>query len=50
MARIGMPTLVSLASRTPAQIPVALAIFCAVSALLLILGAFAVPETRGNMG
>lgn len=44
-----MPTFVTLASRTPADIPSALMAFLLVAIGLYIAGALIVPETRGNM-
>lgn len=44
-----MPTFVSLLSGHTANIPSTLAIFCVGSALVLILGALAAGETKGNM-
>jgi MFS transporter, MHS family, proline/betaine transporter len=43
-----MPTFVSLASATPADIPAALAVFCVGVYLIYLIGAFAIQETRGN--
>jgi MFS transporter, MHS family, proline/betaine transporter len=40
-----MPTFVSLASTTMAQIPTSLAIF---SAVIFVIYALSIPETRGN--
>jgi MFS family permease len=44
-----MPTFVSLLSGHTANIPLTLAIFCVGSALVLIVGALAAGETKGNM-
>jgi MFS family permease len=44
-----MPTFVSLASGETANIPMSLAAFCFGSCLLLLIGAFAVGETRGKI-
>lgn len=44
-----MPTLVSLASPTPADIPMSLAAFAAVVFVLYLVGAAVVPETRGEL-
>lgn len=43
-----MPTFVSLASRTPADIPLSLAIFCAGSFIVLLLGTLFIAETKGK--
>jgi hypothetical protein len=43
-----MPTFVSLVSKTPADLPASLAIFCAVSFAALFLGAILVGETKGK--
>ncbi len=43
-----MPTFVSLASGEAANIPVALAIFCVASCILLVLGVLMAGETRGT--
>ncbi len=44
-----MPTFVSLASASPPQIPVSLAIFAFVIFLIYLIGAFIIPETKGNL-
>lgn len=44
-----MPTFVSLASATPAQIPASLAIFAVVIFIIYLIGALLVPETKGNL-
>ncbi|HEY0234605.1 MAG TPA: MFS transporter [Afipia sp.] len=44
-----MPTFVSLASAGPAQIPMSLAIFAFVIFVIYLIGAFIIPETRGNL-
>lgn len=44
-----MPTFVSLASASPAQIPMSLAIFAFVIFLIYLIGAFIIPETKGNL-
>jgi len=43
-----MPTFVSLLSSTPAQIPTVLAMFAAGLALIYLIGALVIPETRGR--
>ena len=43
-----MPTFVSLASASTAQIPMSLAIFSAVIFVIYLIGALSIPETRGN--
>jgi MHS family proline/betaine transporter-like MFS transporter len=43
-----MPTLVSILSRTPADLPVVLALCLAAVSVLYLIGAFVIPETRGN--
>ncbi|MFG1344994.1 MFS transporter [Xanthobacter autotrophicus DSM 431] len=43
-----MPTFVSLASATPADIPMALSIFAGCVFLLYLVGSLIIPETRGN--
>jgi MFS family permease len=43
-----MPTFVSLASASTAQIPTSLAIFSMVIYLIYLIGALIIPETRGN--
>lgn len=43
-----MPTFVSLASRTPADIPFSLAVFCAGSFIVLLVGAISIAETKGK--
>ncbi|MBX9587674.1 MAG: MFS transporter [Hyphomonadaceae bacterium] len=43
-----MPTFVSLASRTPADIPFSLAVFCAGSFVVLLLGGIFIGETKGK--
>ena len=43
-----MPTFVSLASATPAQIPTVLAVFTGVIGLIYLIGAVVIPETRGR--
>ncbi|RTL47914.1 MAG: MFS transporter [Bradyrhizobiaceae bacterium] len=44
-----MPTFVSLASGGPAGIPASLAIFSLVIFVIYLIGAFIIPETRGNL-
>jgi MHS family proline/betaine transporter-like MFS transporter len=44
-----MPTFVSLAAGTPAQIPTSLATFAVVIFAIYLVGAFLVPETKGNL-
>jgi MFS family permease len=44
-----MPTFVSLAAGSPAQIPMSLAIFAVVIFAIYLVGAFLVPETKGNL-
>ncbi|ANN78619.1 MFS transporter [Bordetella flabilis] len=44
-----MPTFVSLVAKTPADLPVTLAIFGAGISLVFLLGAFIVPETLGRL-
>jgi MFS transporter, MHS family, proline/betaine transporter len=43
-----MPTFVSLASSSTAQIPMSLAIFSVVIFVIYLIGALSIPETRGN--
>ncbi len=43
-----MPTFVSLAAGSPAQIPMTLSIFVVVIFVVYLIGAFLVPETKGN--
>lgn len=43
-----MPTFVSLASATPAQIPTVLAVFTGAIGLIYLIGAVVIPETRGR--
>lgn len=43
-----MPTFVSLAARTPEQIPLVLAIFGGALGLIYLIGALVIPETRGR--
>jgi MHS family proline/betaine transporter-like MFS transporter len=43
-----MPTFVSLASASPAQIPMSLSIFIAVIFIIYLIGAWIIPETKGN--
>ncbi len=43
-----MPTFVSLASKSPAQIPMSLSIFVVVIFAIYLIGALIVPETKGN--
>jgi MHS family proline/betaine transporter-like MFS transporter len=43
-----MPTFVSLASAGPAQIPMSLSIFVAVIFVIYLIGAWIIPETKGN--
>jgi MFS family permease len=43
-----MPTFVSLASASPAQIPTSLSIFVAVIFVIYLIGAFLIPETKGD--
>ena len=43
-----MPTFVSLASASTAQIPMSLAIFSAVIFVIYLIGALSIPETKGN--
>jgi len=43
-----MPTFVSLASASTAQLPMSLAIFSAVIFVIYLIGALSIPETRGN--
>jgi MFS transporter, MHS family, proline/betaine transporter len=43
-----MPTFVSLAAKTPAEIPMALSIFVVVIFAIYLIGAFLIPETKGN--
>src|SRR5271154_229559 len=43
-----MPTFVSLASGTPALIPMSLSIFIVVIFVIYLIGAFLIPETKGN--
>ena len=45
-----MPTLASLAARTPADLPAVLGIFLAVVTLVYLAGAAIVPETLGRLG
>jgi MHS family proline/betaine transporter-like MFS transporter len=42
------PTFVSLASGSVERLPVTLAAFCAAGALIYLIGAIVVPETKGN--
>ena len=44
-----MPTFVSLAAGSPAQIPTSLATFAVVIFAIYLLGAFLVPETKGSL-
>jgi MFS family permease len=44
-----MPTFVSLAAGSPAQIPTSLATFAVVIFAIYLVGAFLVPETKGNL-
>ncbi len=44
-----MPTFVSLAAGTPAQIPMSLSIFAVGIFAIYLVGAFLVPETKGNL-
>lgn len=44
-----MPTFVSLASAGPAQIPMSLSVFAFVIFVIYLIGAFLIPETRGNL-
>lgn len=44
-----MPTFVTLASGTPERIPATVLSFLVVAIVLYVIGAFAVPETKGNM-
>lgn len=44
-----MPTFVSLAAGSPAQIPTSLAAFAVVIFAIYLVGAFLVPETKGNL-
>jgi MFS family permease len=44
-----MPTFVSLVSKTPADLPMTLAIFITTLSVLFLIGALVVPETRGNL-
>jgi hypothetical protein len=43
-----MPTFVSLAAKTAAEIPMALSIFVVVIFAIYLIGAFLIPETKGN--
>jgi MFS transporter, MHS family, proline/betaine transporter len=43
-----MPTFVSLASKSPAQIPMSLSIFVVVIFAIYLIGALIIPETKGN--
>src|ERR1700730_3684931 len=43
-----MPTFVSLASAGPAQIPMSLSVFIVVIFAIYLIGAFLIPETKGN--
>jgi MFS transporter, MHS family, proline/betaine transporter len=43
-----MPTFVSLAAGSPAQIPMTLSIFVVVIFVIYLIGAFLIPETKGN--
>jgi MHS family proline/betaine transporter-like MFS transporter len=43
-----MPTFVSLASASPAQIPMSLSAFVAVIFVIYLIGAWIIPETKGN--
>ncbi|SAL66169.1 major facilitator transporter [Caballeronia humi] len=44
-----MPTLVSVVARTPADLPVVLAVCLAAVSVLYLIGAFVIPETRGSL-
>lgn len=44
-----MPTFVSLASKTPADFPTTLSIFLATLFVIYLIGAFIIPETKGNL-
>jgi MHS family proline/betaine transporter-like MFS transporter len=44
-----MPTFVSLFARTPAELPMTLAVFLAAISIIFLIGAFVVPETLGNV-
>jgi len=44
-----MPTFVSLASPTPAAVPVTLAVFLAAISVIFLVGALIVPETLGKL-
>ena len=44
-----MPTLVSVIARTPADLPIVLAVCLAAVSVLYLIGAFVIPETRGNL-
>nr|WP_233161389.1 MULTISPECIES: MFS transporter [unclassified Achromobacter] len=44
-----MPTFVSLAAATPADLPLTLSIFAGVISVLFVIGAFIVPETLGRL-
>lgn len=43
-----MPTFVSLAAGGPAQIPMSLSVFAVVIFIIYLIGAFLIPETKGN--
>ena len=43
-----MPTFVSLASASPAQIPMSLSIFVGVIFVIYLIGALLIPETKGD--
>jgi hypothetical protein len=45
-----MPTVVSIFSRSPAQLPVALAAALFLVSVLYMIGAVVVPETSGQLG
>ena len=44
-----MPTLVSLLARTPADLPIVLAVCLAAVSVLYLIGAFVIPETQGSL-
>jgi hypothetical protein len=44
-----MPTLVSVLAGTPADLPIVLAVCLAAVSVLYLIGAFVIPETRGNL-
>jgi len=44
-----MPTFVSLASHTPSELPVTLAVFLVAISVIFLIGAFIVPETLGRL-